>query len=122
MSMIPDKVVEEQSTAADAAALAGTQVGRMRAAVDRAVAVGPRFLSGDVDADHMAKAMVAAVQEYIELERTIGSGETPHGAEVRQLQAVLSELAACGSGYLANRCDAACVARTMTGLVREFHR
>jgi len=27
---------------------------------------------------------------------------------------------ACGSGYLASRCDAACVARTMAQMMREF--
>jgi hypothetical protein len=34
----------------------------MRAAVERAVAMGPEFLRGDVDADRMANTMVQAVR------------------------------------------------------------
>lgn len=100
--------------------VSGTQIARMRAAIDRAVAVGPGFLRGDVDADHMANAMVNAVRAYASEARANGSGGTPESAEARALQGVLAELAACGSGYLAGRCDAACVARTMTQVVREF--
>lgn len=92
----------------------------MRAAIGRAVAIGPGFLRGEVDADHMANAMVGAVRGYVEQERASGSDGKPHGDEARQLQNVLAELMTCGSGYLAGRCDAACVARTMTQMVREF--
>lgn len=92
----------------------------MRAAIDRAVATGPQFLRGAVDADHMANTMVSAVGRYIDQERAMGSDGSPQSAEARALQRTLAELMACGSGYLAGRCDAACVARTMTQMVREF--
>ena len=92
----------------------------MHAAIGQAVAVGPGFLRGDVDADHMAKTMVHAVHSYAEQEQATGSDGAPHDAEAQALQGALAELMACGSGYLANRCDAACVARTMTEMVREF--
>lgn len=97
-----------------------TQVGRMRAAIDKAVTVGPGFLRGDVDANHMANTMVGAVRGYVEQERAAGSDGQPHDAQARQLQNVLAELMTCGSGFLAGRCDAACVARTMTQMVNEF--
>lgn len=97
-----------------------TQVARMHAAIEQAVAVAPGFLRGDVDAEHMAKTMVHAVHNYIEQERAVGSDGAPHDAEAKALQGTLAELMGCGSGYLAQRCDAACVARTMTQMVREF--
>ena len=102
------------------AAGAVAQVSRMRAAVEQAVAVGPGFLRGEVDADHMAHTMVQAVRTYAEQERAAGGDGGAHGADAEQLQDVLAELMACGSGYLAGRCDAACVGRTMTQMVREF--
>ena len=92
----------------------------MRAAIDQAVAVAPGFLRGDVDADHMTKTMVHAVENYIEQERASGSNGAPSNAEAQALQGTLAELMGCGSGYLAGRCDAACVARTMTQMVHEF--
>lgn len=107
------------SMSAQAAAPA-TQVGRMRHAIHQAVAVGPDFLRGKVDADHMANTMVAAVRGYAEQERAAGGDGTPRGSEAQGLQNVLAELMTCGSGYLAHRCDAACVARTMTAMVQEF--
>lgn len=97
-----------------------TQVSRMRAAVDRAVAIGPDFLHGDINADRMANTMVQAVKDYFQQEQAAGSDGVPRGSEAKALQRVLSELMGCGSGYLAGRCDAACVARTMTEMVREF--
>lgn len=97
-----------------------TQAERMRAAVNQAVAVGPGFLRGDVDANHMANTMVHAVRTYVEQERAAGGDGAPHGAEAQDLQNVLAELMACGSGFLAGRCDAACVGRTMTQMVHEF--
>ena len=105
---------------AAAAAAPDAATARMRAAIGQAVAVAPGFLQGKVDAVHMANAMVGAVHGYVERERAAGGNDVPHGAEARALQGVLSELMACGSGYLAGRCDAACVARTMTQMVREF--
>lgn len=97
-----------------------TQAGRMRAAVDQAVAVAPGFLRGDIDADQMAKTMVQAVRNYVEQERSAGGDGSARNAEAQSLQGTLAELMGCGSGYLAGRCDAACVARTMTQMVREF--
>ncbi|MGH8279911.1 MAG: hypothetical protein ACRETQ_10170 [Gammaproteobacteria bacterium] len=97
-----------------------TQVTRMRAAIDTAVAVGPDFLSGKVNADHMANAMVQAVRSYSKQEQAAGGDGNPRGQEAQELQQVLMELMACGSGYLAGRCDAACVGRTMTQMVHEF--
>src|SRR3546814_6062573 len=64
--------------------------------------------------------MVGAVRTDVEQERTAGSDGTPQGADAQALQGTLAELMGCGSGYLAGRCDAACVARTMTQMVREF--
>lgn len=97
-----------------------TQTARMRAAIDKAVIFAPGFLRGDVDADHMAHTMVGAVRAYAEQEKAAGGDGVPHGAEAQELQQVLVELMTCGSGYLAGRCDSACVARTMTQMVHEF--
>lgn len=97
-----------------------TQAGRMRAAIAKAVAIAPRFLRGDVNADLMANTMVGAVRTYVEQERAAGTDGTPQGADAQALQGTLAELMGCGSGYLAGRCDAACVARTMMQMVREF--
>lgn len=101
-------------------AVPATQVGRMRAAISQAVAIGPGFLRGKVDANRMANTMVDAVRGYAAQERAAGGNGTPQNTEARQLQNVLAELMACGSGFLAGRCDAACVARTMTQMVHEF--
>lgn len=111
---------QDHDRAAGAAPKLTTQAERMMAAINQAVAVGPGFLRGDTDADHMANTMVHAVHHYVEQERATGSDGAPHGAEAERLQGVLAELMGCGSGYLAGRCDAACVARTMTEMVREF--
>ena len=97
-----------------------TQAGQMRAAVDKAVAFAPGFLRGDVDADHMAHTMVAAVRAYVDAERAAGHDGSPRDADAAALYNTLGELMACGSGFLAGRCDAACVARTMTEMVHEF--
>ncbi|HEU4857499.1 MAG TPA: hypothetical protein VFS86_09390 [Rhodanobacteraceae bacterium] len=109
-----------QLHAAATTSATATQATRMRAAIDQAVAVGPGFLRGDVDANHMANTMVGAVRGYVEQEHANGSDGAPHDSEARALQNVLAELMACGSGFLAGRCDAACVARTMTQMVDEF--
>ncbi|MGH7067095.1 MAG: hypothetical protein ACREEU_04835 [Acetobacteraceae bacterium] len=92
----------------------------MRAAIDQAVAIAPGFLRGDIDADDMANTMVQAVRHYAEQERVLGGSGASRDAQAQALQAVLTELDTCGSGYLAGRCDAACVGRTMTAIVREF--
>lgn len=97
-----------------------TQTERMRAAIHQAIAIGPGFLRGDIDANHMANAMVRAVRGYVEQEQAAGSNGVPTSTEARALQGVLAELNACGSGFLANRCDAACVARTITHMVHQF--
>lgn len=99
---------------------ASPQVWRMRTAIDTAVRFAPGFLRGEVDADRMANTMVGAVRTYVEQERAAGGDGQPHDVQARRLQNVLAELMGCGSGYLAGRCDAACVARTMTQMVREF--
>lgn len=118
--MKANPVTERQNKAAGASSAPMTQAARMRAAVDEAVAVAPGFLRGDIDADHMAKTMVHAVNHYVEQERTAGGDGIPRSAQAQALQGTLEELMGCGSGYLAGRCDAACVARTMTEMVREF--
>lgn len=99
---------------------ADPQTTRMRSAIAKAVAVGPGFLRGEVDANHMANTMVAAVRGYVDEEKAAGGDGYAHSAPAQELQNVLAELMACGSGFLANRCDAACVARTMTQMVSEF--
>lgn len=105
---------------AGASSVPMTQAGRMHAAIEQAVAVAPGFLRGDVDADHMANTMVMAVRHYAEQEHAAGNDGAPPDAESKALQGTLAELMACGSGYLAGRCDAACVARTMTQMAHEF--
>jgi hypothetical protein len=110
----------QHKTAGTAGAAPATQAARMRAAVDRAVAIAPGFLRGDIDADHMANTMVQAVRDYAKQQRAAGGDAVSQGPEAQALQNVLAELMACGSGYLAGRCDAACVARTMTQMVSEF--
>lgn len=110
----------QQRGAAEATPGPTTQVGRMRAAINQAVTTGPAFLRGDVDADHMANTMVHAVRNYADQERAAGGNGAPQSAEAHALQGVLAELNACGSGFLAGRCDAACVARTMTHMVHQF--
>ena len=95
------------------------QVDRMRHAIERVATVGPSFLRGVLDADSMAHTMMQTVHAFVEAERAAGA-ERPYGPEAEALGEVLSELMACGSGYLAGRCDAACVARTIHAVVEEF--
>jgi hypothetical protein len=118
--MRADPVAGQQQEAVEASSVPKSQVGRMRAALEQAVAVAPAFLRGDIDADRMTRTMVHAVRDYVEQERAAGGDGTPQNAEAQTLQAALVELMGCGSGYLAGRCDAACVGRTMTEMVREF--
>ncbi len=114
-----DPVVLQKQKTAGASPTPTTQAERMRAAVEQAVAVAPGFLRGDADADHMANTMVHAVRSYLEQERAAGGDGAPQNAEAKALQGTIDELMACGSGYLAGRCDGACVARTMTEIVHE---
>lgn len=89
----------------------------MRAAVDSALASGPGFLRGEIDADTMATTMVRAAQGYAAREQTAGAAAAdPRAAQWRE---ALAELMTCGSGYLAGRCDADCVARTVAYLLGE---
>ena len=119
--MAANSVVGQQhETTGTSSATPTTQAGRMRAAVDHAVAFAPRFLRGEVDADQMANTMVDALRTYAEQERAAGGDGTPRTAEAQSLQGAIAELTACGTGYLAGRCDGACVARTMTEMVHEF--
>lgn len=107
----------------------GGQTQRMRAALSPVIAIGPDFLAGQRDAADMAHTMVAAVQAYVDGER---AHESAGGASNRdsvssseretvlELRAVFSEIYGCGSGYLADRCDSDCVARTMVQILGEF--
>ncbi len=97
-----------------------SQADRIRAAVDSALSIGPGFLRGEVDADTMAHTMVAAVDGYVRAEKADGRDGSPIGAGSAELFPVLQELITCGGGYLAGRCDADCVARTMSQLVAEL--
>lgn len=99
---------------------AQARIQRMRAAVQQAVAAGPGFLRGEIDADRMAHTMIQAVRGCAGQDRAAAGVDTSSDAQVQALQHALAELMACGSGYLAGRCDAACVARTMTQMVHEF--
>jgi len=102
------------------------QAERMRVALSPVLEIGPAFLAGRVDADAMATTMVRAVQEYSDGERTrrragVGSDDRdPTSTAAAQLHAVLAEVYTCGSGYLADRCDSDCVARTMSQIMREL--
>lgn len=96
-----------------------TQVLQIRAAIGKVVQVGPDFLAKKIPAENMADTMVKAVDDYIKQAQQEGNIH-PKSDEARELQGVLQEIAGCGSGYLAQRCDAACVARTITYIVDEF--
>ena len=83
------------------------QAARLRSAINRAVLVGRDFVRGGVDADQMAHAMTQTVSNYVAQEQAAGRDLKPHDEETIQLMETLAELKACGSGYLAGRCDAA---------------
>lgn len=90
----------------------------LRAGINRVVTTGPSFLRGDIDADAMANTMVDTAQTWAaQREMHASSSTTPADP---QLEMVMREIYGCGSGYLAGRCDGACVARTITMLVDEF--
>ncbi|HEX7340015.1 MAG TPA: hypothetical protein VF271_08800 [Rhodanobacteraceae bacterium] len=95
------------------------EMAAMRAAIAKAVAVGPDFLAGRVAPEHMAHTMIDAVQGFVHEAQAQGWSQ-PSGREAQELGQALSELMGCGSGFLAQRCDAACVARTMTCMVDTY--
>ncbi|MEO6826156.1 MAG: hypothetical protein ABI255_11320 [Microbacteriaceae bacterium] len=111
----------------------GAATQRMRAALSPVLAVGPDFLAGRRDAEEMANTMLRAVREYAEGEQALqhaaertdedsapASAPASASTAAGQLHAALVEIYTCGSGYLADRCDADCVARTMTTIMGEF--
>jgi len=107
----------------------GGQAQRMQAALFPVLVIGPDFLAGRRDADDMAHTMVRAVQEFVDGERareqaSVPPEEDPAPDSVTrspgELQAALAEIYTCGSGYLADRCDSDCVARTMVQIMDEF--
>lgn len=96
------------------------QADRIRAAIDAPIGMGPGFLRGEVAVKEMTDAMIAAVHTFQSGEESAGRGMRPLGTRSTTLFPVLQELIACGGGFQAGRWDAACVARTMTLLVKEF--
>ena len=83
--METDRNAEQRQTTTGASSAPMTQAARMRAAIAQAVAIAPRFLRGDVNADLMANTMVDAVRTYVEQERAAGSDGTPQGADAQAL-------------------------------------
>lgn len=107
-------------------------VERLRGALTPVVVVGRDFLAGRLDANSMTSTMVRAVREYYEAEDARNSSDhtgeqvaarsTSDAArrEFQELEATLAEVYTCGSGFRAQRCDADCVARTMSQIVHDF--
>jgi hypothetical protein len=101
---------------------------RMQAALSPVLEIGPEFLAGRLHADDMAQTMVRAVQDYSAKEQArradarpgSGDGGASASEAAHELRAALAEIYTCGTGYLADRCDADCVARTMVEIMREF--
>lgn len=96
-----------------------TQEFQIRETISKVVAVGPDFLAKKISAEKMAQTMVMAVENYIRQAQAEGTIH-PKSSEARELQGVLQEIEGCGSGFLAQRCDAACVARTIRYILDEF--
>ncbi|MEB2348571.1 MAG: hypothetical protein OZ923_08145 [Comamonadaceae bacterium] len=92
---------------AGSGAAPGRQAERLRSAIHVATAAAPEFLQHRMPAEDMAHTMVGAVRGYVEREQAAGRDGTPEDEEALHLQHALQELYACGSGYLAQRCDAA---------------
>ncbi len=101
----------------------------MQAALSPVLVIGPDFLAGRRDADDMAQTMVRAVQQFADGERArqeasavpeIDIDPASASREAQKLQGALAEIYTCGSGYLADRCDSDCVARTMAQIMDEF--
>lgn len=95
------------------------QIKQIKSAIHKVVEIGPTFLSDKITADEMAHTMITAVKNYAE-EAEKADQLKPKSDEAEELTEVLQEIMGCASGYLAQRCDAACVARTITYLVNEF--
>lgn len=93
---------------------------RMEAALRPVLALGPDFLAGRRDADEMAQTMRQATHELVRERRAQGALGPGASEQARELDAAVAEVHTCGSGYLAGRCDADCVARTMTQVVADF--
>jgi hypothetical protein len=118
---------ERWCTVTDLTGLDGPEQ-RMAAALSPVLEIGPAFLAGRIDADDMAQTMVRAVQAYSASEQARQrahpgpdtDGGTSVGQAAHELHAALAEIYTCGSGYLADRCDSDCVARTMAQIMREF--
>ncbi len=91
----------------------------MKTTIRKAVAEGPQFLAEKIPAEKMAQNMIDAVDEFYGKARKKG-GLPDGGQETQALLNVLLELKGCGSGFLAQRCDSACVARTVTSVMNEF--
>ena len=100
--------------------MSAAQLAVMKSAVESGVKLGPHFLAGEIDADTMATSMVEAVEDYVAAAKSAGYEQIPAGVEYQHFGMALQELITCGGGYLAGRCDADCVARTMTHMMREF--
>lgn len=96
-----------------------TQIEGMKEAINKVATVGPDFLSHKISADDMAHTMIDAVKSYNQEVENKATGQL-ETKEAQELQNVMQELMNCGSGFLANRCDAACVARTINYMVEEF--
>ena len=107
----------------------GAHTLRMQAALSPVLTIGPDFLAGRRGVDEMTHTMVRAVQEYAQDEQARQDAGEPHGEDAapssagrtaQELQAALAEIYTCGTGYLADRCDSDCVARTMVQIMDEF--
>lgn len=95
------------------------QLAQIKSAIKKVVTAGPDFLAHKIPAEKMADTMVKAVDAYAKQAET-GGYIRPESTEAEDLMEVLLELKGCGSGFLVNRCDADCVARTITYMVGEF--
>lgn len=96
-----------------------TQVAQMKEAIKKIVSVGPDFLAKKIPAEKMAHTMIRAVEDYATKAKEENNLQ-PKSYEARELQDTLREILGCGSGFLDQRCDADCVARTITYIVDEF--
>lgn len=96
------------------------QVEEIKEVINKVTTRAPDFLADKITADEMAHTMVNAIEAYT-VRADHGNGIVPENIEARRLLYILQEIMGCGSGYLANRCDGACVARTVRSLVDEFH-
>lgn len=100
-----------------------TKTERLHAALTPVLEIGPDFLAGRRHADDMAHTMVASATAYREGElarQAAGEDVSAGSGEIRHLDAAMKEIYVCGSGYLAQRCGADCVARTMTQIMGEL--